>query len=208
MKGPLMRGQAGLGIGGHHAPHRGQTDEWLTPPEILRALGPFDLDPCAPVNRPWDMAARHYTVEDDGLSQPWEGRVWLNPPYGPQTGEWLDRLADHGNGVALVFARTETEMFQRAVWGRADAVLFLAGRLYFHRPDGSRAAANAGGPSCLVAYGWPNLSTLRDCGLAGAFVDGWIPWDTSWEDTPDTARIVAEVNASQWPDSSTATGGS
>lgn len=50
-------------------------DEWLTPPEILRALGPFDLDPAAPIVRPWDMAARHYTKIDDGMSQPWEGRV-------------------------------------------------------------------------------------------------------------------------------------
>lgn len=46
-------------------------DEWLTPQNILNALGPFDLDPCAPINRPWDMAARHYTVADDGLSKPW-----------------------------------------------------------------------------------------------------------------------------------------
>lgn len=47
------------------------SEEWLTPPQLLRALGPFNLDPCAPVNRPWDMAARHYTVLDDGLSKPW-----------------------------------------------------------------------------------------------------------------------------------------
>jgi hypothetical protein len=42
---------AGQGIGGHHRPYRGQTDEWLTPPEIIAALGQFDLDPCSPINR-------------------------------------------------------------------------------------------------------------------------------------------------------------
>lgn len=51
----------------------GGHDEWLTPPEIIKALGAFDLDPCAPVVRPWGTAARHYTVQDDGLALPAEG---------------------------------------------------------------------------------------------------------------------------------------
>ena len=54
--------------------------EWPTPPETAKALGPFDPDPRAPANRPWDTAARHHAIGDDGLSRPWEGRVWLNPP--------------------------------------------------------------------------------------------------------------------------------
>ena len=56
-------------------------NEWLTPPCLLDRLGEFDLDPCSPVNRPWDTARHHYTVEDDGLRQPWFGRVFCNPPY-------------------------------------------------------------------------------------------------------------------------------
>jgi hypothetical protein len=144
-------------------------DEWLTPPEILRALGPFDLDPCAPIKRPWDMAARHYTVLDLGLMQPWSGRVWCNPPYGAETGEWLARLADHGDGIALVFARTETRMFFAEVWPKADAVLFIEGRLHFHHVDGTRASVNSGGPSMLIAYGQRNADVLRDCGIAGQY---------------------------------------
>ena len=80
-------------------------DEWLTPPEIIHALGCFDLDPCAPVVRPWPTATRHYTIEDNGLVQPWDGRIWCNPPYGTETGRWLARMAEHGNGIALIFAR-------------------------------------------------------------------------------------------------------
>jgi hypothetical protein len=57
----------------------------LTPRFVIDALGPFDLDPCPPKERPWDTARRHFTEADDGLSRPWKGRVWLNPPYGPQT---------------------------------------------------------------------------------------------------------------------------
>lgn len=136
-------------------------DERLTPPEIIKALGRFDLDPCAPVCRPWDTAYRHYTIHDNGLNKPWNGRVWLNPPYGSETGKWLKRLVDHGDGIALIFARTETRMFFDHAWNYADAVFFFEGRLHFHHVDGRRAAANAGAPSCLVAYGAANRRAIR-----------------------------------------------
>ena len=155
---------------GSHQSAKMDKDEWLTPPEILNALGDFDLDPCAPIVRPWDMAAKHYTIDDLGLTRPWFGRVWCNPPYGSQTGIWLQRLADHGNGIALIFARTETEMFFSQIWKRADALLFIEGRLYFHHVDGSRAAANAGAPSVLVAYGMMNVDALANSGIKGKVI--------------------------------------
>lgn len=159
-----------MGMGNHQSAKM-LKDEWLTPPEIIDALGPFDLDPCSPgIRRPWDTAADHYSIFDDGLTKPWSGRVWLNPPYGRETGVWLARLADHGNGVALIFARTETTMFVEHVWKRADALLFIEGRLHFHHIDGSRAKANAGAPSVLVAYGKENAARLEACGIPGAIV--------------------------------------
>lgn len=157
------------GIGGHHRA-KGVTDEWLTPPEIVRALGPFDLDPCSPVDRPWDTAARHYTINDNGLWLPWSGRVWLNPPYGNQTGIWLRKLADHGDGIALIFARTETAFFHSWGWECADAMLFLRGRINFYSVAGIRSDKNAGGPSVLIAYGERNVAALESCGIPGAFV--------------------------------------
>lgn len=60
----------------HTLPNQGKTNEWLTPPWLLDVLGPFDLDPCSPIRRPWPTADMHYTAEDDGLSQPWHGRVF------------------------------------------------------------------------------------------------------------------------------------
>lgn len=147
------------------------THVWLTPREILEALGPFDLDPCAaPEPRPWPTAARHITLPDNGLAAEWSGRVWCNPPFGKHTAGWLARMADHGNGIALAFARTETAMFHRHVWPKARAVLFLAGRPHFHRPDGSRAGGNSGGPICLIAYGNDNAIALMQAGLPGAVV--------------------------------------
>lgn len=148
------------GMGSHHSAKMGK-DEWLTPPGIVEALGPFDLDPCAPVVRPWDTASRHFTIEDDGLAQPWVGRVWCNPPYGAMTGKWLDKLAAHGNGIALIFARTETAMFFSSVWRKADAVLFLEGRIHFHHVTGEQAPENCGAPSVLVAYGEENVRRLE-----------------------------------------------
>lgn len=158
------------GIGSHHRGYEGKSNEWLTPPEIIHALGEFDLDPCSPVNRPWRTAKSHYTTEDDGLTKPWIGRVWLNPPYGPHTGKWLRRLACHGRGTALIFARTETEMFFEHVWGKASALLFIKGRLHFHYVDGTRAAANSGAPSVLISYGDEDAQILRDCGIKGAYI--------------------------------------
>jgi hypothetical protein len=158
-----------LGIGGHQSSSAG-TVEWLTPPDIIHALGPFDLDPCAPVVRPWDMAAHHYSLEENGLEQNWFGRVWMNPPYGGDTWQWLARLSEHGNGIGLLFARTETEGFHEWAWAKADAMHFFRGRLHFHHLNGERAKGNCGGPSVLIAYGKENADRLYESTLPGAFV--------------------------------------
>lgn len=145
------------------------TDVWLTPPNIIEALGEFDLDPCASLNRPWDTAKNHYTIEDDGLVQPWFGRVWCNPPYGRAMNPFLEKMTIHGNGILLIFARTETKAFFDYIWNKADAVLFIRGRLKFHMPDGSQGGT-AGSPSVLVAYGANNVKALEDSGIIGKIV--------------------------------------
>lgn len=149
----------------HQKTTTSKTWEWLTPPGILSKLGKFDLDPCAPINRPWDTAHNHYTIEDDGLSKKWEGRVWLNPPFGRYAIKWLQKLAWHGNGIALIAVRTETEMFSKWVWPYAEGILFLNKRPHFHHVDGSRAPFNSGASICLVAYGKENGRILSKSGL-------------------------------------------
>ena len=154
-----------------HQSARMKNDEWLTPPpEILAPLGSFDLDPCAPIQRPWATALTHYTTETDGLNREWFGRVWMNPPFGNQAIHWMRKLADHGNGIALIPARTETRMFYETVWEKADAVCFLKGRPHFHYVDGLRAKADSGAPICLIAYGQLNKRILHLAGL-GQVVD-------------------------------------
>lgn len=155
---------------GSHQSANMKKDEWLTPPSILQALGTFDLDPCSPINRPWNTAKNHYTILDDGLKQQWEGRVWVNPPYGLKAAKWLDKLSRHGNGIALIFARTETRMFFKYVWRKADVLLFIEGRLFFHHVTGERAKANSGAPSVLIAYGEKNVEAMKNSGIKGQFI--------------------------------------
>lgn len=87
---------------GSHQSSKSESVDWLTPPEWIKALGDFDLDPCIPsAGMPWRTAAIMWTPE-----------IWCNPPYGaPKIIEpWMKRMAEHNNGIALVFARTETAL--------------------------------------------------------------------------------------------------
>lgn len=82
---------------------------WLTPPEIIRALGPFDLDPCCPPNMPWRTAERMVCRPDDGLAVDWTGqRVWLNPPYGREAVPFLRKMAEHEGGVYCSYSPEPT----------------------------------------------------------------------------------------------------
>lgn len=161
---------------GSHQSARAGTTTWLTPPAIIASLGgadAFDLDPCAAPNQPWATARNMFTEEQDGLAQDWRqfGKTWLNPPYtNSEIGDWLSRLHEHGDGIALIFARTETAAFHRNVWEQCDALLFMEGRIHFHDAHGVRAKANAGAPSVFCAYGAENADILAACKIPGAFV--------------------------------------
>jgi hypothetical protein len=148
------------------------SDDWITPRWLIELLGPFDLDPCASDFQPWPCAAKSYTQSENGLLLPWEGMVFCNPPYGRATAAWLERLALHNSGIALVFARTETRMFFQHVWPKTSQLLFLKGRLTFCRPFGrpSKAGHNSGGPSVLIAYGPEAARRLRSAAHIGYLV--------------------------------------
>ena len=145
--------------------HVDTTDSWWTPPHIFDALGvTFDLDVAAPPGGvPWIPADAFYTETDDGLTQPWHGLVWMNPPYS-KPGPWVEKLYHHGNGIALLSSDTATAWFQR--WcTRADAWCFIDGRLRFVRDADSTSARF---PSVLVGYG-EGAAPVAQCGL------GWVP---------------------------------
>ena len=145
--------------------------EWLTPKWITDNLGDFDLDPCSPAERrPWDTAKNHIGLPDDGLEAEWNGRIWCNPPYGRETFKWLNRLADHGSGIALIFARTETIGFHAEIWNKAKGIFFFKGRLAFHYIDGRKGdVANA--PSCLVSYSDEDNEYINKAGFNGKLIE-------------------------------------
>lgn len=134
---------------------------------------PFQTDPTTSERQPWPTAKRMFTVHEDGMQQEWDGEVWGNFPYGAELYSWLARLADHGNGMALLYARTDTKGFHAHVWGRCDAVFFLSGRLFFHEAvTGYQASYNCGGPMLLAAYGEKSVSRLRRLTVAGSSYQG------------------------------------
>lgn len=149
------------------------SQEWYTPKYILDALGPFDLDPCSPMDRPFDTARKHYTKFDDGLCKPWVGRVWLNPPY-KDIKTWMRCMAWHGNGIALTFNRLGTHWFDEVVVPYCSALFFLTNRLKFIPGDGGEAGT-APQNSVLIAYDargeWRNNLVLKTCRLPGNFWD-------------------------------------
>lgn len=143
--------------------------EWLTPPELVKKLGDFDLDPCTPLNPPFVHAKNNFNIEDDGLKKEWFGRVYLNPPYGKGMELWLEKLKQHGNGIALIFARTETKCFFEHIWDDAHAVLFVKGRIKFYNIDGEQKGT-PGAPSIFIAYGNENAIILENSSISGKFI--------------------------------------
>lgn len=145
------------------------TVEWLTPPELVIKLGEFDLDPCTPINPPFTHAKTNFNVNDDGLKKNWFGRVYMNPPYGKGMDKWIEKLKMHGNGIALIFARTETKCFFNHIWDDADAILFVKGRIKFYNIDGEQKGT-PGAPSIFVAYGKKNADALEKSGIEGKLI--------------------------------------
>lgn len=147
--------------------------EWYTPAWVFEALGiSFDLDPSSPHDRelPWIPAKRRYTVFDNGLAKPWSGRVWLNPPYGEQTEFWMRRMADHGNGIALCFSRTDTEWFHETI-ASADAVLFVKGRIDFvPGAENEHKKSRSGAATAMFAWGSACVTALERLSSRGFMV--------------------------------------
>lgn len=124
---------------------------WETPQDLFDKLNEefhFDLDVCAlPENA---KCEKYYTPEDDGLSQPWNGVCWCNPPYGRTIGKWIQKayetFAGGGTVVMLLPARTDTKWFHEYIYNKAE-IRFIKGRLKF---GNSKNAAPF--PSMIVVF--------------------------------------------------------
>jgi hypothetical protein len=154
-----------------HEPSIGATDDWYTPPPIFAALGlRFALDPCSPGPDHWVPADRIYTKANNGLVQPWQGLVFMNPPFGSRRGHvpWLKKFFAHGNGVAIARAYTSSDWFHDYVVPHAETMLFPRGKTKFYRPDGTVGMAPGHGV-ILIGMGEVANAALARSGL-GWFV--------------------------------------
>lgn len=141
--------------------HAGKTNTWLTPLVLVRQLGDFDLDPCAyPGHK---TAAKLICLPECGLAAKWNGRVWLNPPYGKEQQVWLEKLSVHQNGIALIFARLETKWIQPFLNG---GFFIIQGRISFLNKD-FVAQTNAGAPSMLIPFGRNNIGSILSSSIKG-----------------------------------------
>ena len=130
-----------------------RSDVWETPQAFFDALNEefnFDLDVCAlPQNA---KCKNFYTPEMDGLSQPWKGNVWCNPPYGREIGQWVKRAYISTKSgwanlvVMLLQARTDTRWFHEYIYGKSE-IRFVPGRLKFGNSKNS-----APFPSMVVIF--------------------------------------------------------
>lgn len=140
---------------------------WLTPLNIIESLGVFDLDPCSPINRPWNTAKNHLTIEDESLLHNWEGRVWLNPPYGKYMEKFMEKMALHNNGIALIYARTDTKALHKYMFPFAESILFIEGRIKFCYPDGTQSKTAGNAPSILIGYNEYNSEMIDKSKIKG-----------------------------------------
>jgi hypothetical protein len=157
----------------------GKSHTHITPKWILDRLGPFDLDPCAADPRPWDCAKVSITERENGLAHPWRGRVFLNPPFDRyQVARWIQRLADHGQGIALLMrARRQIGLSRCGSMRRASCSLTtasssagpmeannrqIAGRLWCWSPSAHRISCSCVRPGSLEGLS-PNGNTRAPC---------------------------------------------
>lgn len=131
----------------------GATDEWYTPPLVFDALGcRFDMDVASPGGEitPWIPAG--FFVEASSLELPWQGFIWMNPPFGARNGiaPWLEKFFAHGNGIALTPDRTSAPWWQTFA-AKADGLLFVTPKLKFIGVDGKPGNSPAQGTTLMAA---------------------------------------------------------
>ena len=130
---------------------------WETPQDFFDELHEkyeFTLDAAASDENA--KLPNYYTVEDDALKQKWEGRVFVNPPYGREIKHWVKKayeesLQPHNECVVMLIpSRTDTIYWHEYIFGKAKDIDFLKGRLKFEIDGEPRDAAPF--PSALITY--------------------------------------------------------
>lgn len=130
-----------------HVSQNAGNNEWYTPPDLIEAardcMGGIDLDPASSqAAQQVVKAARFFSVDDDGLSQPWSGRVWLNPPYAqPLIKQFVEKVTTESIEQACVLVNNATETkWAQSLLESGSVVCFVKSRVRWISPRGSPSA--------------------------------------------------------------------
>lgn len=152
----------------------GKSDDWFTPKYIFSALDvKFDVDVCCPSDLTHVNTPCNRYIHAESLDLQWAGFVWMNPPFGGRNGivPWLNKLADHGNGIALTPDRTSAPWWQDIVT-RSDAHLQVRNKIKFISINGN-IGKQPGNGTTLFAFGNKAVLALmnaRDNDLGSLFI--------------------------------------
>ena len=157
-----------------------EDQEWYTPQYILDKVYnvfPVSLDPCSNNKQTVD-AEIHYTKEDDGLTMPWGGCVFMNPPYGREIGKWVSKFLEEWtkgniqNAILLVPVKTDTKW-----WGELSEYLScwcaISGRVKFVSPDPEKQTTVGTFASAMILI-------TREVGIRRKFTDQFSDIGVIW----------------------------
>ncbi len=81
----------------------------------------------------------------------------------------MEKMVANDNGIALLFNRCDSKMFQDIIFPNASAILFLRNRIKFYRPNGTQGG-NPGCGSILIAFGESNAIALEKSNIPGKYI--------------------------------------
>lgn len=125
-----------------------KSNEWETPQwffDELNAEFNFTLDPCSNGNH---KCSKFFTIKEDGLTQDWsKDTVFMNPPYGGHTGEWIHKALEESKGgatvVCLIVSSTDRSYWHDYIFPFAKQIRFIRGRLSFGESKSTAPFASA-----------------------------------------------------------------
>jgi hypothetical protein len=136
------------------------SDDYYTPKHLFETMNvSFDLDVCHPPFCTAVPCARYLTTQDDGLTSPWSGSVWMNPPFS-RPEPWVRRFMEHANGIALLPV-SKSRWFSQ-LWNSKAALTSLPSNLKFVDPQGGNGSIFI--PACLAAFGDVNVAAIGRVG--------------------------------------------
>jgi hypothetical protein len=148
-----------------------KSSSWMTPRYIvdgvIEIMDEIDIDPCSnSLSSPNVPAKIVYTEKEDGLTKPWNGRIYMNPPYGGEIRKWAKKWYHEYKegrmdmGIALVAARTDTRWW-KYFNDTASAACFVSGRIKFISSNGLSSGSPTF-PSVLVLSDTQSYKYRRD----------------------------------------------